>query len=245
MPSGLQGRKLAVCARSHRRYWIKSLEAIHQDLFAAVDRWVRKDSIIWDIGANIGVFAFAAAVRAGAGGYVYAFEADLEMAALMVRSLSNTVPNEAEVCICPFAVGSHEGEAKFVVSGYRSAASSLNGFGRFGSNINDRTRTVPIRTVDCLAGSLRTPTVIKIDVEGAENLVLAGAEGVIQSFRPLLLVEASGGQSGAQTADMLRSWNYVWAPWDSSVEMRSDQTIPAGDIVAMHSADLKTRINNQ
>jgi hypothetical protein len=76
MPSTLQRRKLAVSSSSHRRYWVKSLEAIHQDLFAAVDRWIWKDSLIWNIGANLGVFAFAAAVHAGAGGYIHAFAMD-------------------------------------------------------------------------------------------------------------------------------------------------------------------------
>jgi len=235
MPSSFQRRKVVISPRSYRRYWVNSLEAIHYDIFAAVQRWVCKDSVIWDIGANLGIFAFAAAVRAGAGGHVYAFEADLEMAALMVRSLSAAVQNEAEVCVCPFAVGSREGEARFVVSGYRSAASALDGFGRFGRNKNDRARTVPIRTVDCLARSLRAPTVIKIDVEGAENLVLEGAERVIRSCRPILLIEASGGASGVRTADMLRSWNYMWGPLDGAGAMRSDQGSTAGNIVAVYS----------
>ena len=235
MPSSLQRRKVIVSSKSYRRYWAKSLEAIHHDLFAAVERWVCKDSVIWDIGAHLGIFAFAAAVRAGARGHVYAFEADLEMAALMVRSQSEAIQNEAEVCVCAFAVGSHEGEARFVISGYRSAASSLDGFGRFGRNKNDRARTVPIRTVDGLAQSLLSPTVIKIDVEGAENLVLEGAEGVIRTRRPILLIEATGGQSGVRTADMLRSWNYVWGPWDGAGRMGSGQASATGDIVAVHS----------
>jgi len=71
----------------------------------------------------------------------------------------------------PFAVGSCEGEARFVVSGYRSAASTLHGIGRIGRNKNDRVRAVPIQTIDSLARSLRAPTIINIDVEGAENLV--------------------------------------------------------------------------
>jgi FkbM family methyltransferase len=240
MPSSFQRRKVTVSSKSHRRYWAKSLEAIHNDIFTAVERWVCKDSVIWDVGANLGIFAFAAAVRAGPGGFVYAFEPDLEMAALMVRSMSAAIQNEAEVCVCPFAVGSREGEARFVVSGYRSAASALDGFGRFGRNKNDRERAVPIQTIDSLARSLRAPTLIKIDVEGAENLVLEGAEGVIRSCRPILLIEASGGQTGVRTVEMLRSWNYILGPLDDADGMSSDQTGAAGDIVAIHS-DLDPR----
>jgi FkbM family methyltransferase len=238
MPPVFQRRRVVVSARTYRRYWINSLETIHQDLFAAVERWVIKDSVVWDIGANLGIFAFAAAVRAGTGGHVYAFEPDVEMAALMARSLSDATQNEAQICVCPYAVGSYEGEALFVVSGYRSAASALDGFGRFGRNKNDRTRLVPIRTVDCLARSLRAPTVIKIDVEGAENFVLEGAEEVIRSCRPILLIEASGGQSGIRTADLLRSWNYIWGSWNGAGGMRNDEGCPGRDIVAVYSDQL-------
>jgi FkbM family methyltransferase len=184
---------VAVSSRSYRRYWVDSLEAIHHDIFAAVERWVCKDSVVWDIGANLGIFAFAAAVRAGAAGHVYAFDADLEMAALIVRSLAEAIQNEAEVCVCPFAVGFREGEARFVVSGYRSAASALDGFGRFGRNKNDRVRTVPIRTVNCLARSLRAPTVLKIDVEGAEK---SGAGGCGRSDPILPTYSSHRGQWG-------------------------------------------------
>jgi hypothetical protein len=99
MPSSLQRRKVSVSSRNHRRYWVKSPEAIHHDLIAAVDRWVCKDSLIWDISANLGMLAFAAA------GHVYAFEADLEMAALMFRSLSGAIQNEGRSLHPSFAIG--------------------------------------------------------------------------------------------------------------------------------------------
>jgi FkbM family methyltransferase len=210
MPPEFYRRKIFVSTKSHRRYWTKSLATIHPDIFSAVNQWVKKGAVVWDIGANLGVFTFSAAIRAGVGGRVYAFEPELESASLMAHSLSQAIPSEAEVCIYSFAVGDQDGETRFIVSGYRSAASALEGFGRFGQSKSDRTRLVPMRTLDSLAKSLRPPDVIKIDVEGAENLVLEGAEKVIRSYQPTLIVEANGGEQGIKMEGILRSWNYKW-----------------------------------
>ena len=213
-----------ISTRSYRRYWLKSLEEIHADLFAAVARWVPQDAVVWDIGANLGVFAFAAALRIGRGGHVYAFEADLEMAALMALSLAARTPEEADVCICPLAIGAKNGEACFSVSGYRTAASALDGFGRFEANKDDRKRTVPMQTVDSLATWLRPPTLLKIDVEGAENLVLEGAEKTVRDHRPLLLLEASGAETGSRTVEILKGWDYVWERWDCEGAINNEGT---------------------
>src|SRR5262249_11526871 len=52
--------------------------------------------------------------------------------------------------------------------------------------------TVPIRRLDSLVGQaiLPAPNVIKIDVEGAELLVLRGALQLLRQHRPRLLIEA-------------------------------------------------------
>ena len=238
MPPRFLRRRVAVTTKSFRRYWFNSLEQVHAGLFAAAHRWVSKNAVVWDVGANLGMFSFAAAIRAGKGGHVYAFEPDLETAGLMNKSLASSVADEADVCIYPVAVGNREGEARFVVSGYRSAASALHGFGRFGKNRGDRERTVPIHTLDCLAKSLLKPTVIKIDVEGAENLVLEGAQQLIQSCRPILLLETSDGDKGARTVELLRSWDYVWGAYDGTGELSNDR--PAlENIVAVPATSAK------
>ena len=51
------------------------------------------------------------------------------------------------------------------------------------------TRSVPTLRIDTLVRSLRPPTVIKIDVEGAEMDVLNGAEQTIATYRPVILTE--------------------------------------------------------
>jgi FkbM family methyltransferase len=158
-------RPLLVSAHAYRRYWTRSLGYIHSDMSVAIDLYVKPGAIVWDIGANMGVFAFLSALRAGSTGRVYAFEAYVECATLITRSKKWRQPDEAEVVICPFALSEETGTLAFQVSSYRSAASAIQGFGRFG--FGGTVREVPTLTVDDLAERFVPPTIIKIDVEGA------------------------------------------------------------------------------
>ena len=223
-------RTLLVSTHAYRRYLFRSLGNIHGEMLAAIERWVNGGAIVWDIGANMGVFAFAAAIRAGTIGQVYAFEADVECASFITRSQRWKRSDEASVVVCPFALAQKSGTASFEVSAYRSAASAIEGFGRFSSG--GTIREVPAFAVDDLAPIFTAPTVMKIDVEGAENLVLHGAQKTIERHRPLLMVECSGGELGRETGEFFRSFGYRWKPWLSDDAFTQDG-IPGGDVVAI------------
>ncbi len=66
--------------------------------------------------------------------------------------------------------------------------------------------SVPVTTLDSLAGSSRRIAFIKIDVEGAEPRVLAGAGALLRAHTPTLLAEIHHEQlarvSGATAADL-------------------------------------------
>jgi len=221
---------MLVSTGSYRRYFYRSLGQIHGDLLTAIEHYVKPGAVVYDVGANMGVFAFAAALSAGAAGKIYAFEAEVASAALMARSLRWKLPDrEAPVVICPFALADKAGTVSFEVSHYRSAASAIQGFGRFqnGGLLHE----VPVFSMDELIPTFTAPTVIKIDVEGAENLVLSGARKTLEKFRPLLLVECTGGEVGKESAEFLRLVDYEWKPWLEEGAF-SQENLPAGDIVA-------------
>lgn len=60
------------------------------------------------------------------------------------------------------------------------------------------------------------PTFIKIDVEGAEKLVLEGAKETVERYKPFLLYEYSQencnqfGITARDTIEMIESWGYTW-----------------------------------
>jgi hypothetical protein len=76
---------------------------------------------------------------------------------------------------------------------------------------------VTTATVDDLigAGRVRPPTLVKIDVEGAEFGVLDGMEATLRTHRPVVLCEIDGEESRALAAkrsrilDLLRSAGYT------------------------------------
>jgi FkbM family methyltransferase len=55
-------------------------------LFRMVRELVRPGSVVWDVGANVGLFSFSAAALAGPGGFVLAIEPDVWLAHLLGRS---------------------------------------------------------------------------------------------------------------------------------------------------------------
>jgi hypothetical protein len=50
-------------------------------------------------------------------------------------------------------------------------------------------RLVPTMRIDTLVQTLAPPSVLKIDVEGAEIDVLEGGEATISTYRPTILIE--------------------------------------------------------
>src|SRR5262249_46059865 len=48
--------------------------------------WVKSDSVVWDVGGNLGLFAFPAALKA-ADGHVYVMEPDVDLTSNLCRSL--------------------------------------------------------------------------------------------------------------------------------------------------------------
>ncbi|PYX29594.1 MAG: hypothetical protein DMG77_11935 [Acidobacteria bacterium] len=131
---------------------------------------------VWDIGANIGLFSFAAA---SLGANVVAVEADLWLANLMHRS---ALLNKLPVTVLPAAVSDSQGVSKLHLSDHGKSSNSLIGRGP--------AQTVVTVTLDWMLNYFAAPQVLKIDVEGLEYAVLNGARRVLQS-RPRIFCEVT------------------------------------------------------
>ncbi|HQY88136.1 MAG TPA: FkbM family methyltransferase, partial [Tepidisphaeraceae bacterium] len=77
--------------------------------------------------------------------------------------------------------------------------------------LKPKTETVSIRTLDRLIdeAKLPKPDVMKIDTEGAEAIVLKGAEGVLKNKRPRLLIALHGEQPARATLELLHKHGYI------------------------------------
>ncbi len=174
-----------------------------------IARWVKEDSVVWDVGGNIGLFSFPVALKARRG-QVYAFEPDITLAFNLLRSKRLAVNQGLPITLMPFALSNTDDIAEFLIAAYGNSMNKLAGVGAWHDNlfVASEKRTVVTLRIDSIARHLRPPDVIKIDVEGAEMLVLEGGKETIAKSRPVMLIEGPKELGPAMKA-YLKELDYV------------------------------------
>jgi FkbM family methyltransferase len=171
------------------------LEPAVRDAFSLVLE-VAKPEVFWDVGANLGFYSWFVhqypTVRR-----LVLFEPDPTNFGLIMKTIQKNRVSNCEVI--DVALSDHAGEALFLVdraSGTTGSLSSVSStdnpsslqYGyKLGETIRSRTATID----GLIKEGLRAPDLIKIDVEGAEGLVLAGAENCLVRYQPALIIETS------------------------------------------------------
>lgn len=147
---------------------------------------LRPGDVFVDVGANFGLHALLGASCVGPGGHVYAFEPVPANCQLLERHIALN-DFGGRMTLVPKAVAETAGgtlELHGVQEGLTFAAS----IGKRGAE--DVVIKVPVTTLDeALAKRTKPVRLIKIDVEGAEHLVLRGMRQLIERDHPLLLIE--------------------------------------------------------
>lgn len=134
---------------------------------------LRKDDIVWDIGASVGLFTMHAAQRVNR---VIAYEPDPETAARLDENIKlNGLRNKVDVR--QLALGDEERREELHTDGLCGFAPALGNLERHSASIS-----VEMKTIDCLVRKgTQHPSVLKIDIEGAELLALRGARSLLHS----------------------------------------------------------------
>jgi FkbM family methyltransferase len=199
-------------------YWKSGVKS---DLFDLAREFVVPGSVVWDVGANVGLFTFAAAHRAGPSGRVVAIEADLWLAGLLNRSARMQPPTSAPVQVLPVAASDSSKIAAFCIANRSRASNFLEeavGSSQTGG-VRSTTHVVTI-TLDWLLEQGPAPNVVKIDVEGAELSVLKGGLRVIAEARPVILCEVR--QAKDVVTGLLIDHGYTLYDWDSPTRSKVD-----------------------
>jgi FkbM family methyltransferase len=140
-----------------------------EDFFRSI---LKEGMNVLDIGANLGIYTLHALA---AGCYVYSYEPTPKVFNILVDNIGiNGFEPTGRAHTYNLAVSDTEGEMKFAVY------ENLNGHNTFfPSDENDK--TIPVKTVnlDNHLAHLSHVDVAKIDVEGAEHLVLKGMKEII------------------------------------------------------------------
>ncbi|MFM7813604.1 MAG: FkbM family methyltransferase [Flavobacteriales bacterium] len=136
---------------------------------------VKRGDVYWDIGANLGGYAFLAKQ---CGADVYAFE---PMPTLFDFLRDNP---SAFGTAYPFALSNQNGRSRFYTSSANVGGCSLVGEDEHMQALGyDGFVDVEVRRADSLVGQIPLPNWIKIDVEGNELATVEGLLGVIQASR--------------------------------------------------------------
>lgn len=161
--------------------------------------------VLWDVGANIGLYGWLFLCALPAGRAVL-FEPDPDNLALLRRTVEGAGLDRVE--IVPAAAGSVPGEARFrrdLDTGHTGAVAPND----WAAN-GETTIGVAMITLDAMLESHLPPDIVKIDVEGGEEGVFRGAEHLLSTVRPVILFESFGGEAGTPCA-LLRDAGYLLA----------------------------------
>lgn len=170
---------------SFRTYELYNLHGSDELLRELTGR-TEEDDVVYDVGANVGVYTCAVA---SLGADVVAFEPN---PAARKKLRHNLEANGFEATVLPTAASDEDGTETFYVSSYPEVSSLVRRNATVsGGSVVERTET-RTRTVDSLSGRLPEPDHIKIDVEGAGGAVLRGARETLATAGPTVYFEPHG-----------------------------------------------------
>lgn len=211
-------RPVVVSTRDGFRFWADPGEWVGQYVYvtcryeegtvALMNRLLKPGDCVVDVGANVGYLTLAAARLVGSAGSVVAFEPLasarkwLEMNVALNDGIRVSIRGEA-VCDRAGTVTLNIGPE------HHTSTSSL-----LPTNEPHEETVVPCVRLDDLApGIARRVRLLKIDVEGAEDLVVEGATRMLEVDSPDIIVELNG----PDTANLLRDRGYTALALDGSV----------------------------
>lgn len=159
---------------------------------------VRAGDMVLDIGAHVGYYTVLAAVLAGPSGKVIAFEPRPINLRFLRRHIE--VNKLSNVTVIEACVSRASGEARFDTR-------TGTGTGHLSDAGNLAVKTVSLDEL-FQQGQLGKPRLIKMDVEGAEQDVLAGGEEMIHNARPVMIISTHGPENFTGVSRFLDEHGY-------------------------------------
>jgi FkbM family methyltransferase len=197
-------------ARTNRSYWLRDPLANEFEPMSLLAALAKPAGTALDVGANIGLYS-RYLVRTLGFAHVYAFEPF----PLNWRRFEENVRLggiTSRVTLLPIALGDVNGSASFQIDDFQTTSGALDAaspgkpsLGRANLGLPSKTCSVVCRTLDSLLadGTLPAVDVVKSDIEGAEHLLLAGAERTLRQDRPSWMIELHGPQVARSVSETL------------------------------------------
>jgi FkbM family methyltransferase len=208
--------RIHVTPDSQLKYLKPGRNALDRDLIEIAERFLRPDSVVWDAGANVGIFSFAAAMLAP-DGVVVAIEPDAWLVSILRKTAGMEKCRECTIHVLPVAVADTDSTATLLIAARGRASNALESVGGRSQMGGVRERQ-QIRTtrLDTLLESMPAPDFIKMDIEGAELLALRGAQKIITEIRPVFYIEV-GSDVSADVMNLFAANDYLAVSPESEV----------------------------
>ena len=205
---GGKSAPLLVSPDAQLKYLKLGTGVFDQDLIDIAEKYLEPNSNVWDIGANVGVFTFAASIVAHEGSVV-SVEADIWLANILRKTVMFKEYSNNDIYVLPVAISNENSVASFMVAARGRASNALEAAGGRSQMGGVREKQyVPTLTLDTLLNTFPSPDFVKIDVEGAEYMVAQGATHLINEVRPKFYIEV-GSDVSSQILRIFQSAGYA------------------------------------
>ena len=178
--------------------WLGTLERTQLDAFIAC---ARPGMTLWDVGANVGLYAIPSGRAVGPHGRVFAFEPIVRNVEYLRRHIE--LNGLTSVTVVESAVADITGRLTMEPGDSASEARLAT----------DGPWSVPAVALDDWRATTSTPApaLVKIDVEGAEDRVLLGTIRTLEVSRPILFISLHGERQRLACREILLALDYELA----------------------------------
>lgn len=194
-------------------------KGFEEDEINFFESYLKEGDILFDIGANIGLFTLLGAKTVSNTGAVYSFEPTPKV---YNRLVDNIAINQFQNAF-PFQLGLSN---KSDTLAFNVSANGYDAWNSFANKDKQKLQTsiaVAVTTIDDFivkeAINKSKIALVKIDVEGWEKFVLEGGRKFLQEYSPALMVEftevhtMAAGYGTVEIYKLLQNWGYNWYKW--------------------------------
>lgn len=186
-----------------KQIWLGNYEQSFSETLAAA---VAPGNVCYDIGGYRGFFSGVMACQKAGSVAVFEPLPDNQSQIKKMIALNPGLP----IKLFPYALADQAGETTFNVM----PESSMGKLGHSTFDSGDQaTGSIPVQleTIDGLIakGEIQPAQLLKVDVEGAEFLVLQGAQNLVREHHPIFYIEAHSRELARQCTEFLQSHGYI------------------------------------
>jgi FkbM family methyltransferase len=203
----------------------------------ADDEWGCRSGAVWDVGANRGYISLLCASHGAS--RVLSLEPDKDNRRDLDAHLQANPALARKIEVLDAAAGDADGEVE-LVRGEAGAESQIvrDGVSLWGAGQTTQSGRSPLVRLDSLLQQGRPgPRLLKVDVEGAEALVLQGARLLLERVRPVVLLEVHNKTTCRACTEQLEGLGYrVHQIVRNRLQPLGERAISYGHLLALESS---------